>query len=128
MTIEASQFNELVSSVKNTLQSDGTLNKLKAQLRASVIKVLEPARTTAPHTRSDLGMILNDNSIEIQALHVIHECLQVLNADATLDVFLVETDYTVFISVSIYRNCLNRTTHQIQRTHFFLNYCKKEKD
>lgn len=54
MTIEEAQFNELVSSVKNTLQSDGTLNKIKAQLRASVIKVLESAKTLA-NTRSDLG-------------------------------------------------------------------------
>lgn len=89
MTIEDAQFNEIVSSVKNTLQSDGTLNKIKAQLRASVIKVLEPVRkSTSISTRSD---------IEIQALHVIHECLQYLNADATLDVFLVEMNYTVFI-------------------------------
>jgi hypothetical protein len=57
MTINESQFNELVSSVRNTLQSDGTLNKLKAQLRASVIKVLEPSKTLASPTRSDLGTI-----------------------------------------------------------------------
>jgi hypothetical protein len=95
MTIQESQFTELVSSVKKTLESNGTLNKLKAQLRASVIKVLEPAKNSVSPTRSDLGMLLQYNSIEIQALHVIHECLEALNANATLDVFLVETNYTV---------------------------------
>ena len=57
MTIKEPQFNELVSSVRNTLQSDGTLNKLKAQLRASVIKVLEPSKTLASPTRSDHGTL-----------------------------------------------------------------------
>ena len=100
MTIEESQFNELVSSVKNTLQSDGTLDKIKAQLRASVIKVLEPAKNTVKSTRSDIGKCNRINIKEIQELQVIHECLQARDANATLDVFLVETNFKVKIGHS----------------------------
>ena len=58
MTIDQTHFNEILSSVKNTLHSDGTLDKLKAQLRASVIKVLEPGKTLGKlSARSDTGML-----------------------------------------------------------------------
>ncbi|GAB1603725.1 uncharacterized protein LOC115227774 isoform X2 [Argonauta hians] len=89
----ADDDNELRDLLVQTLESNGTLAKIRAQLRASVFLALEkqePSQNKAPLLNAKLKAFLNTKDGHLAAV-LVHEFLEFFNMEFTEVVFDAET-------------------------------------
>ena len=101
---------DIAETVKKTLETQGTLSKIRAQLRAHVITVLDNELSKPTVARSNDGTLFSKliqgisllhsskkvikNHVikpELKAIDAIYECLAYLKLTSTLSVFEAET-------------------------------------
>lgn len=94
MSAEVEEDAELRDLVSQTLETNGVLGKLRAQLRASVFLALDeqdPVKHKAPFRNQDFKRFASSNEGQ-QILDVVREFLQFFNLEYSLAVFNAEAD------------------------------------
>jgi hypothetical protein len=82
---------EIAEAVKKTLETQGTLSKIRAQLRAHVVSVLDNELPKPLIQRSTDGISHSYKAKELKAIDAIYECLAYLKLTSTMSVFEAET-------------------------------------
>jgi hypothetical protein len=82
---------ELINTMQHALESDGTFALLRAQLRASVMKVMED-NSSAPRILHNPAYVGFSSTEEGQnAIHLVRDLMEKLSLTQSLKVFDIET-------------------------------------
>jgi len=91
------EINELKNLVIQSLEANGVLGQIRAQIRSSVFKIIEMQETTAKksagfHWENPLAQTIYEHKEGAVALELIHDFLEFFKMDYTLSVFNHESN------------------------------------
>lgn len=92
------EINDLKNIVIQSLESNGVLSQLRAQIRSSVFKIIEDqesreGRSPAFHWENPLCQKIHKTSEGPIALELMHEFMEFYRMDYTCNVFVHEANY-----------------------------------